>query len=173
MRNKRRPLWPLILGKWFCFPICLYLNIWHVFYAGDVNSPPLLLLSRLLWCCCGAALVWCCCCRVCVRTKLFRTQARYAVVVDVCAVACCGRHMTCAAADIIRGTDWAVVTCDTCTRQYPKVNIISVLRVEELLFLGSRITGFADFWPRLFLNPEVTMISGPIIVLIFGVGDPC
>ena len=32
---------------------------------------------------------------------------------------------------------------------------------------------FDDFWPRLFLNPEITMISGPIVEgFIFGVGDP-
>ena len=46
-------------------------------------------------------------------------------------------------------------------------------RLEELLFLGSEITRSADFWPRLFLNPEITMISDPIVDgFIFGVGDP-
>ena len=46
--------------------------------AGDVRSPPHLLLSLLLCCCCVAGVVclwwfrwwwWWCCCRVCVRTK--------------------------------------------------------------------------------------------------------
>ena len=34
---------------------------------------------------------------------------------------------------------------------------------EELAFLGSEITKSADFWRRLFLNPEITMISAPIV----------
>ena len=44
-----------------------------------------------------------------------------------------------------------------------KSNIPSSERLEELLFLGSEITRPADFWPRLFLNPEITMISSPIV----------
>ena len=32
--------------------------------------------------------------------------------------------------------------------------------MKELLFLGSEISKSADFWPRLFLNPEITTISG-------------
>ena len=40
--------------------------------------------------------------------------------------------------------------------------------------MGSEITRSADFWPRLFLNPEITMVSGPIVDgFIFGVGDHC
>ena len=35
--------------------------------------------------------------------------------------------------------------------------------MEELLFPGSEITESAEFWPRLFLNPELTVISGPTI----------
>ena len=44
-----------------------------------------------------------------------------------------------------------------------KSNNPSSERLEELLFLGSEITRSADFWPRLFLNPEITMISGHIV----------
>ena len=45
--------------------------------------------------------------------------------------------------------------------------------MKELLFLGSEITKSADFWTRLFLNSEVTMISGPTMDgFNFGVGDP-
>ena len=44
-----------------------------------------------------------------------------------------------------------------------KSNNPSPERLEELLFLGSEITRSADFWPRLFLNPEITMISDPIV----------
>ena len=42
-----------------------------------------------------------------------------------------------------------------------KSNNPSSERLEELLFLGSEITKYADFWPRFFLNTEITMISGP------------
>ena len=44
-----------------------------------------------------------------------------------------------------------------------KSNNPSSERLEELLFLGSEITTSADFWPRLLLNPEIMMISGPIV----------
>ena len=44
-----------------------------------------------------------------------------------------------------------------------KSNNRSSERLEVLLFLGSEITKSADFWPRLFLNQETTMISGPIV----------
>ena len=33
--------------------------------------------------------------------------------------------------------------------------------MEELLLLGSEITESANVWPRLSLNPRVTMIFGP------------
>ena len=52
-------------------------------------------------------------------------------------------------------------------KQNTKSNNPSFERLEELLFLGSEITRSADFWPRLFLNPEITMISGPIVEVFF------
>ena len=61
------------------------------------------------------------------------------------------------------------------TRCIQKSNNPSPERLEELVILGSDITRSADFWPRLFLNPEMTMVSGPIRVVdaFFFVGDPC
>ena len=44
-----------------------------------------------------------------------------------------------------------------------KANNPSSESLQELLNLGSEITKSANFWPRLFLNPEITMISGPTV----------
>ena len=56
---------------------------------------------------------------------------------------------------------------DKIKKSIQKSNNPSSERLEELLLLGSEITKSADFWPRLCLSPEITMISGPIVVFFF------
>ena len=56
------------------------------------------------------------------------------------------------------------MTCDTRYEVVSKGKIISVLRgCKSCYFWAQEITSSADFWPRVFLNPEITMISGPIV----------
>ena len=96
---------------------------------------------------------------------LSRTQQAQYAVVGVFVILRCGWWVTCTA-DRYHAR-YSIVTGDM---RYlvrgsiqKKSNNPSSERLEELLFLGSEITKSDNFWPRLNLKQEITLISGSIV----------
>ena len=102
--------------------------------------------------------------RLCEDEALSRTQQARNAVVGVFVILCCVWRVTCTAGTYhTRYRAGSGGMCYLVRGSAQKSNNPSSERMEELLFLGSEITKSAGYWPRYSLDPEIPMLSGPIV----------